>query len=83
MVIVREDLEYVGIDRWDRPVFRHKNGKYYCSTSQLLSEEEATEDRINDVLQHMSDGYDSLYLKGSSFEGEPSHSVPYKTTIEG
>ncbi|EBL8291849.1 hypothetical protein DLP14_14450 [Salmonella enterica] len=78
MVLTRKDITFVGADYWSRPVFRGKRNIYYCSTEQLIHGNE-TQEQIEAILQNISDGKDSLYIKGRDPEGEPDYPVKYTT----
>ena len=79
MAIDRKELEFTGIDDWDRPVFKHVNGFYYCSVDQLLSASEATPEAVEAVLNKINAGMDELYFKGRRPDGEPDYPVAYST----
>lgn len=59
--------KFVGIDRWNRPVFRDDAGIYYCLIDILFgSSEEVTIEKCA--------GY-KIIEKGRSFDGEPGFPV--------
>ena len=70
-------LIFVGIDSWNRPVFKAKNERAYFGSVNELFSEEATEE---EVLKKV-DIFDLCYL-GNSFGCEPmGTSVPDKYYI--
>ena len=79
MAIYRKELEFTGVDDWNRPVFKHANGFYYCSVDQLLNASEANPETIEAVLKNINDGQDELYFKGRSPDGEHDYPVAYLT----
>lgn len=59
-----DELEACGLDKFDRPVCRHKTtGAYYCVLAEGVT--------FDDILR----GDAELYYKGPDREGEPSHPV--------
>lgn len=80
MTIYRNELEFIGVDDWDRPVFKHVNGYYYCSVDQLLHASEANTETVEAILKKISEGMDELYFKGRRPDGEPDYPVDYSTS---
>lgn len=62
VILKKQDLIFVSIDYWDRPVYEHKNDKYYKDIHL-----KGTKNNIPNIL------YDSA---DNTFCGEPNN--PYK-----
>ena len=58
---------FVGIDGWNRPVFKGNNGVFYCWTDELYSDKPTQQDIDEHGLGATNKGYDE--------DGEPSHFV--------
>ena len=75
MAIKRSDVEFSGIDGWDRFVFEHKPTRhYYCIVDQLVGRDD---DDIEEEAENLLVEAEHLYIKSPAtfFDGEPSHSV--------
>ena len=59
------EVTYVGIDSWNRPVFKDKNNNYYGSTDKIFDYDATKEDVLKVVTET-----DLLYF-GRSFDCEP------------
>lgn len=72
-VLKVEKLKFVGIDDWNRAVFKHiVTNEFFCFVDQLYNEgEEQT--AINDL---MNQNY-QLYCKLYGFDSEPDCPVEY------
>ncbi|EPN9162977.1 hypothetical protein ACT4EA_004173 [Escherichia coli] len=79
MALTRSDLEFYGVDGWDRPVFKTADGQFYCSVDQLYQGNEINEAVVETVLENISEGFDELYYKGRRADGEPDYPVKYST----
>jgi len=75
--MTREDLEFCGVDDWNRPLFRDYKGLYYCVPDQLYQADEMTPEAVEELLISISEGHDELYFKGRRPDGEPAHPVTY------
>ena len=70
------ELEFAGIDRWNRPVLKEKSGRiYYCFTDTLFGYSEVDVEKAKDWLRRGAYYDQELIIKGSKFDGEPSHPV--------
>lgn len=63
-------LKFVGIDDWNRPVFKSELGHYYGSVDKLF--EYNADDKT--VLSQLS--VDDICYFGSSFNCEPNGGIP-------
>ncbi|WP_426575607.1 hypothetical protein ACP179_01800 (plasmid) [Xenorhabdus stockiae] len=83
MALSRNELVFVGVDSWNRPVFKRlSNDKYYCSVDSIFPID-ATPETINQflidaLLYRCEEHREFLYYKGCDFEGEPEHPVKFE-----
>lgn len=72
-VLKAEKLNFVGIDEWNRAVFKHiDTGEFFCFVDQLYREGQeqiAIDDLMNQNYQ--------LYCKLYGFDSEPDCEVEY------
>lgn len=65
-------LLFIGIDNWNRPTFKESStGTHFCIVDKVLGIHEKPS---HADLEKLLKSY-SLYEKGNSFNGEPSHPV--------
>lgn len=79
MILLRKNIEFCIVDNWDRPVFKDDKGNFFCPVDQLVSIDEMTPAKIEEILESINDGKDYLYYKGRDKYGEPDYPVSYNS----
>lgn len=71
------DLDWVGIDAFDRPVWkRASDGQHFCLVDTLLDDTPQARYQAMEAL--MLNPFTELYAKCGTREGEPSHPVTFR-----
>lgn len=66
---MKSKVYFVGVDDWNRPVFREiGTRRFFCDTDNLVSYDAKESDVID---KYKAIGTDTICYKGSSFDAEP------------
>lgn len=74
------DLDWVGIDAFDRPVWkRASDSQHFCLVDTLMDDTPQAPFQAMESL--IMNPFTELYAKGKAREGEPSHSVSFRHRV--
>lgn len=64
-------IKFVGVDEWNRPVFKPLNKNYYLTDTNNLFDYDATEKEIKQFYSDLTPLNNYIVYKGKSFNSEP------------
>ena len=65
-------IKFVGIDDWNRPIFKGQGKKYYLSDVNNLFDYDATDEQVKEFYKDKDNLRELLTFHGYSVDSEPN-----------